>query len=201
MQTACGGTVTLVWRNDAYLQYLEESIQEDFPHVIVLNRGAHYVDDDVLLHNVTQNLHQLEQWQMNCRARGHRSCLALWRTTVPGTPGCNTTDGDNRYTTPNNDRSVMEDLVNDPRHYTNHTLHYRWPDFARQNDRVVDLWQHSRVEHAILDAYDLNILRPDLHRAHQGDCLHNCYPGKMDVYNQLLLHAVVRHLHQEKAIE
>lgn len=40
----------------------------------------------------------------------------------------------------------------------------------------------------IIDAYYLNVLRPDEHRAHQGDCLHNCYPGKMDLYSQLLLH-------------
>ena len=41
-----------------------------------------------------------------------------------------------------------------------------------------------------MDAYYLNVLRPDEHRAHQKDCLHNCYPGKMDVYNRLLLHYV-----------
>jgi hypothetical protein len=41
------------------------------------------------------------------------------------------------------------------------------------------------------------MLRPDEHRAHQTDCLHNCYPGKMDVYNHLLLH----HLTMQRTVE
>ena len=44
------------------------------------------------------------------------------------------------------------------------------------------------LTYRVIDTYHLNMLRPDEHRAHTNDCLHNCYPGKMDVQNQLLLH-------------
>jgi hypothetical protein len=191
IQYACGNTVKLVWRNDAYLKNIEASIQEDMPNLIVLNRGAHYVSDEALLSDLTVNLDQLRPWQDTCNKQGRLLCLTMWRTTVPGTPQCNTTEGDNRYSEPNNNRLEMENLVQDPRHYNNVTINYHWKDFGRQNELVLDLWQKSGLDYSVIDAYELNILRPDLHRAHQGDCLHNCYPGKMDVYNQLLLHNVL----------
>ena len=63
-------------------------------------------------------------------------------------------------------------------------------DYQRQNNLILEILRQGLGDDGfeILDAYYLNVLRPDEHRAHQGDCLHNCYPGKMDVYNQLLLH-------------
>ena len=47
------------------------------------------------------------------------------------------------------------------------------------NDTVMDS--------TVLDAYHLNILRPDQHQ-HVSDCLHNCLPGPVQVYNRLLWH-------------
>jgi len=60
-----------------------------------------------------------------------------------------------------------------------------------------------------LDAYFIGILRPDGHRLNKlvrqkngtqeiiNDCLHNCYEtGKLDVYNQLVLHYL--RLHQSE---
>lgn len=40
------------------------------------------------------------------------------------------------------------------------------------------------MPHRIVDGYHINIRRPDQHY----DCLHSCYPGKMDVYAQIMLH-------------
>lgn len=95
----------------------------------------------------------------------------------------------------------MEDYIADKANYNNYTMKYHWYDYQRQNDLVVNEFIQTfnqnddggDVEQEepgidILDAYYLNIRRPDEHRSHQSDCLHNCYPGKMDVYSQLLLH-------------
>jgi hypothetical protein len=72
--------------------------------------------------------------------------------------------------------------------YGNQTINFHWYDFQRQNNLVLRELEASGLDYNIIDGYHLNILRPDEHRTHTGDCLHNCYPGKMDVYNQLLLH-------------
>ena len=53
-----------------------------------------------------------------------------------------------------------------------------------QNQLMLDAFSKSGLTYQVIDAYDINILRPDQHT----DCLHSCYPGKMDVYSQLLLH-------------
>jgi hypothetical protein len=37
-------------------------------------------------------------------------------------------------------------------------------------------------------------------RIAKGDCLHNCYPGKMDIYNSLMLHYLQQH-RSEKDIQ
>lgn len=96
-------------------------------------------------------------------------------------------------------------MIADRSLYNNRTLGYHWFDYQHQNLLVEEflkkelvlkhspaMEQTQEVDHynelQILDAYYLNVLRPDEHRAHQGDCLHNCYPGKMDVYSRLLLH-------------
>jgi hypothetical protein len=150
----------------------------------------------------------IQQWQHQCTKLGIR-CHLFWRTSVPGHPGCSVSN----YTEPVNDITVMEQLIANMSMYDNRTKGYHWYDYQHQNRMVVDLLQKklknldtassegSSVDRRgdgygsylgntfdIIDAYDINVLRPDEHRAHQGDCLHNCYPGKMDVYSQLLLH-------------
>ena len=193
VQSACH--TTFVWRNDAYLQYVNDSIRDDVPDVLILNRGAHYVNDTTLTDDLRRVMEIVDEWKRGCRARERPHCRVFWRTTVPGTPGCNQTSGTFPnltavdYSRPNNDKVFMEHLVEDRSSYTDKSWKFGWYHFARQN-RLVEELLGDRVEY--LDAYDLNILRPDGHRVHQNDCLHNCYPGKMDVYNQLLLHALLR---------
>lgn len=93
----------------------------------------------------------------------------------------------------------MEDFIADRSNYNNRTIKYHWYEYQQQNKIVVDMLTRNQILFnenkkipsfflEIIDAYHLNVLRPDEHRAHQGDCLHNCYPGKQDVYNQILLH-------------
>ena len=81
-------------------------------------------------------------------------------------------------------------------------VNFRWHEFHYQNDLVIELLESmfagetkevSRHEWApppyrILDAYHINLLlRPDQHH-HKDDSLHSCAPGKVSVYNRLLLH-------------
>jgi len=181
IQQACG--VTIVWRNDPRLEYIiSESIQSNFPQVLILNRGAHYVNDTVLWKDIQGILPELVSWQRTCQKIYENTCHLLWRTSVPGHPFCW------HDTQPNNDRQAMEDRIRNRSHYNNVSIKYHWYDFQHQNQLILQALEDSELDFQVLDAYDLNILRPDEHRAHQNDCLHNRYPGKIDIYNRILLH-------------
>lgn len=179
--------VKVIYRNDPYLKFLNASIQEDFPLVIVLNRGAHYVPDRELRNSFQQTILHLQAWQDTCQ-KSDLPCILFWRTTVPGHVDCQS------FSQPVNDLEAMEKYV------ANHPTPYQWHQFQQQNQLVLQELSASRLQYVILDAYYLNILRPDGHRMqkdiqHQNgtreiidDCLHNCFPGSMDIYSQLLLH-------------
>jgi hypothetical protein len=70
---------------------------------------------------------------------------------------------------------------------------YHYRDFNHQNKLIIDALATSGLDYQVIDAYKPNILRPDQHRIPKGnkDCLHSCYPGKMDLYNQLMLHILL----------
>ena len=176
------GSASFVFRNDPYLKHVNESIQNDFPLILVLNRGAHYVPDDVLLQDLrTITIPHLDQWQQTCYRMGV-TCHLFWRTTVPGHVDCQT------FSQPVNDLAYMERHVANLTLYTPLQLTYNWHHFRRQNELALQELQRSTLQYQVLDAYHLNLLRPDGHRIRDEDCLHSCYPGKMDVYNTLLLH-------------
>lgn len=183
LQLACDSDTRIVFRNDPRLSFLSDSIRSDFPLVLVLNRGAHYVNDTELTSGTRKIIAELREWQTTCRRMGLR-CHMYWRTTVPGHPRCT----EFNETEPFGDFRAMENRILDPRNYDNITINYHWQDFARQNEIVLRELESSGLAYNVIDGYHLNILRPDEHRFRDGDCLHNCYPGKMDVYNQLLLH-------------
>ena len=182
-QAVCDGHTAVVYRRDDQLADLRSSLQETFPTVLVLNRGAHYTNDTNLLAGVRHNLQQVGSWLDQCRSLGV-PCSFFWRTSTPGHPGCDNASD----TQPVNDLTAMEARIADQSLYTERQLRYHWDDFQRQNLLILNELEASGLDFTVLDAYSLNVLRPDEHRAHQSDCLHNCYPGKMDVYSQLLLH-------------
>lgn len=185
--TACGGQTRLVYRRDDLLGNVTDAIfhQGTFPQVVVINRGAHYQNDTVLMQVVTNVIDELKTWQSKCQEYGIK-CHLFWRTSVPGHPHCQ----DRNYSAPVNDLQAMEALIGNLSNYDNRTINYHWYDYQHQNELVIARLRQSLATPAfeIIDGYYLNVLRPDEHRAHQGDCLHNCFPGKMDVYSQLLLH-------------
>ena len=183
LQFACDKNTRIIFRNDPRLSFLSDSIRADFPLVLVLNRGAHFVNDTELVTSIRKNIPELLNWQQTCRRMGLR-CHLFWRTTVPGHPRCTEFDEQEPFS----DLHAMEERIFDLRNYNNVTINFHWHDFARQNELVLQEFETSGLDYNVIDGYHINILRPDDHRSRDGDCLHNCYPGKMDVYNQLLLH-------------
>jgi hypothetical protein len=179
----------IVWRNVADLNasVVADSIQADFPTVLILNTGAHYRNDTVLVNGLHEMLPVLKDWKADCTRR-QLKCNLFWRTSVPGHPDCV------NFAEPVNDFQRMEAFVMSPNSYNNKTWKYKWMwyDFQRQNQLVLKelekFDEQYGLEYQVLDAYYINLLRPDSHRWLQDDCLHSCYPGKMDIYSRMLLH-------------
>ena len=56
---------------------------------------------------------------------------------------------------------------------------------------MLETFEKSNLSYSAIDAYKINIRRPDLHNSRSDGffyCLHSCIPGKSDIYNRLLLH-------------
>jgi GDSL/SGNH-like Acyl-Esterase family found in Pmr5 and Cas1p len=182
---ACNGLTRIVYRRDDDLSKVRDALFEDgsniVPQVVVLNRGAHYANDTDFMEGVRSALDVVEEWLNRCDQMNVK-CHFFWRTTVPGHIRCHTFPG------PVNDVAAMEAHVANLSLYDDTTRGYHWQDFRRQNLLVLEELQKrgARLPHRILDGYLINLLRPDGHLL--PDCLHSCYPGKMDVYPQLLLH-------------
>jgi len=160
----CQNQVRLVFRRDDMLKNVSHAIKSTFPQVIVMNRGAHYVNDTTLTFDLERNVAEIRDWYSKCDSL-NMTCHFFWRTTVPGHPRCN----DFNFTSPINDRAKMESWISNSSNYDNHTIQYHWQDYQHQNllaTRILQEKLGGRVE--FLDAYDLNILRPDEHRAHKG---------------------------------
>lgn len=181
-QSVCDGHTRVVYRRDDKLQNVTDAIESTFPTVLVLNRGAHYVNDTLLIQDIRHNLKEVKKWLKICDETYKMKCHFFWRTSVPGHPECG------KYTRPVNDLAFMETRVANLSFYNERSINFHWYDYQHQNELVLKEIERAGIEYNIIDAYYLNMLRPDEHRAHQDDCLHNCYPGKMDVYNQLMLH-------------
>lgn len=216
--------INVVFRTDFFLEnttqeihYHQQQLDQDqehestnsesqlVPRVLVLNRGAHYTPDQELLESLqTKTLPDLLHWNNHhCHTSqsSHQKCQLIWRTTVPGHPHCQ------NFTKPSTSIPAMEAWIhdkstNDPTVYRKGEYH--WQDFQRQNALVKQLlleqWQPqlTHVQIHILDAYSVNILRPDNHRSHMRDCLHSCSPGGGSDFNsQWLFHILLRQQQQE----
>jgi hypothetical protein len=182
-------------------QLLPNALNNEFtsglvPNILVLNRGAHYTNDTALVDDLrTKTFPAVQRWLQRCREiYGEQHCHFLWRTSVPGHAKCDSNQ--TMFEKPLNRLSTVEAHIQRLSNYNERSINYHWQDYQHQNKLVINLLQEFFPESKdsknmmILDGYYLNVLRPDEHRAHQGDCLHNCYPGKMDVYSRWLLHAI-----------
>lgn len=182
----CQGQVRLVYLRSNDLALLPHLINTTSPNVLILNRGAHFVPNNVLepeLQNLTTDL---KEWQHSCHV-SQRPCHLFIRTTVPGHPQCW------NFTKPAKTVREMEDYIAEASKYYNQPNHFpEWAQFKRQNELSLLVYERANLTYDVLDAYHINLLRPDEHLSRRNDCLHSCIPGKMDVYNQLLLHFLQR---------
>lgn len=190
VQRVC--STRFVFRNDPRLENLTDSFSNDFPIILVLNRGPHYVNDTELIKGMEHTIVELDAWQSMC-AKFSITCHLFWRTSVPGHPGCaeQSDSGEYLYSHPVNDKLAMERYVEDVNNYNNVTIEYHWHHYEHQNQLILKQLFRSNLSFTVLDAYELLVRRPDGHRVRDKDCLHNCYPGKIDVCSDLLLHHLV----------
>ena len=178
VKSACNWT--LIYRRSDYLEFVPTVLEAHKPNILILNRGAHYVRDRRLMSELDNTIKVLQDWQRNCTHQS-QTCWLFFRTTVPGHPQCNSKN----YTMPSNDIQEMEALIaNRSKYAPGKEQKFHWWDMKHQNQLMLDAFSKSGLTYQVIDAYDINILRPNQHT----DCLHSCYPGKMDAYSQLLLH-------------
>lgn len=195
---ACNNRTRLIFVRNNWLRGVGKLLLNPNLNIIILNRGAWYSPDDELLKNVEQRIiGNLRAWHQRCNETG-RHCQFFWRTTVPGHPWCT------NFTKPATSIDEMEAWIANLSHYLPDQQNYHWWDFARQNGLVLDLLNKSLGDlgsfYNVIDAYEINVLRPDDHVGKHGDCFHNCQPGKTMVYNQILLHYLTRQQQQPQAI-
>ena len=173
----CNDTLRLIFRRSDQLEMVPQVIQEEKPQVLVLNKGSHAVSDEVYEAGWNSTMEALEEYERELVKTGLPN-LFFFRTTVPGHPQCQ------NYDSPVNNITQMEEVIANKSSYPGK---FRWWQFKAQNEIMEKLLASSSLRNFhIIDAYDINILRPDRHRP--PDCLHNCFPGKTEVYNQIMLH-------------
>jgi len=152
--------------------------------VVVINRGAYFSPDDEVRTDMVERIKELEIWQEECGQQG-RDCHIIWRTSVPGTTKCWT------YKKPSKSLYDMEDIIGmygNSSHWSHGMRAFHWGDFKRQNNMVLEMLSKTNLTIDVMDAYEVMMLRPDGHVNDGADCMHNCEPGKLIVYDQWLMH-------------
>eukprot|EP00536_Pseudo-nitzschia_multiseries_P016174 jgi/Psemu1/220473/e_gw1.1039.7.1 len=191
---ACNNSTKLVWlRDNSASSKATSKILTSDPDVIVMNRGAHYVENPILELELNATFSTVSKWQQDCDRRG-KDCLLIWRTTAPGFPDCDNAPGPIRI----EDKPNAEALISNSSHpwYADRQK-FHWWNFKYQNAFVENLLEAFVKEQGLrisfVDFYEMAILRPDLHIGN-GDCLHYCLPGPFDAVNAVLLHEIIKHI-------
>ncbi|CAI5941543.1 unnamed protein product [Closterium sp. NIES-65] len=133
---------------------------------IVLNRGAHYTEDEQLVSELYATLSAIRTVAPNV--------LLIYRNTPPGHAHCKRHSKPLRY---------RQDAAQLP---------YHWGDFGRQNElarRVVE-----RYGGVYWDVDTATGLRPDGHvmlKDGRADCLHYCLPGPADTWVRMLFNMLM----------
>lgn len=151
------------------IPWLHHATSGEF-QIVILNRGAHYVDDDTLHRQLHALVRVLKKSNLS-----EKGIQMFYRTTVSGHPNCA------QYMKPS--------LV--PISAQGSPSEYHWEDFARQNEIAFSYFEY--IDAFKVDANATATYRGDLHTgAHDGDCLHYCIPGPVDtwvifLYNLIML--------------
>lgn len=183
---ACNGVnFTLVWNG-----YLDHRVDQEWcqtPHetlcvpfaspdilkdydVLIMNTGAHYRTDDVLIPNMESTASIVSDIMFEL----HDNPLLIYRNTVPGHKECN----DNIFGKPIGGVLEAEEYVD------SFGGKYHWNEFKHQNDKVFGIFGNYGFE--LMDVYTPTIMRSDSHLGGK-DCLHYCIPGPADHWVRMLM--------------
>lgn len=136
--------------------------------VVILNRGAHYTDDESYRRGVRGAVRHL---------RNHLPhSLIIYRSTAPGHKGCDDIHQ------PLKERQELSSLP------------YNWDKFPAQNEIARE--EVEAVGGVYLDVDGITSLRGDAHQAlipelQRSDCLHYCFPSALDGWAMLLYNVLI----------
>lgn len=133
---------------------------------LILNRGAHFVDDDTLLRNLYDTLLAV--------TRARPEVVVVYRSTPYGHSDCGTHQHDKPL------------KANEPIFTDASTVKYHWDSFSRQNAITRKLISSFFPSVFFFDIAGLTNLRIDSHYA-SYDCLHYCIPGPLDSWLELFI--------------
>jgi len=166
----CGSNISITLLYDEYR--LHKSFLDKYQFdLLIYNRGAHYVSDDILLYELNNTLSFLQHH--------YPDISIIYRSTSPG----HVNFQDLRYSRP----------LSSKHQYVSTSVH-NWDQFEHQNE-LTRLFLNLYYRNIIyLDIYPSTMLRGDGHNTIDG--LHYCIPGPIDqwvvfLYNTLnILHTV-----------
>ena len=131
--------------------------------ILIINRGAHYVNDSTLVVELRTTMRYLKA--------AHPNLLIIYRSTSPGHMDYL------KYFNSAPLSAYHIDLKNDLYHYA---------DFARQNNLTRSLLCTEFPEVVYMDVYPSTALRADSH----ADPLHYCNPGPIDNWVRFLFNTI-----------
>lgn len=134
--------------------------------ILLVNRGAHYVSDELLVPQLTVSLSYVREV--------HPRITIIYRTTPPGHKDCA------KFPVPWSSRSQRQDATVQ----SAAALPYHWGQFTHQNALTRQLLDDRFPGVILMDADAYMALRPDSHvrPAGNADCLHYCVPGPIDTW-------------------
>ena len=151
-------------------------VQEHDITLLLLNRGAHYVNNN----NLVRNLDQLFQYLLKTY---DDKVSIVFRNTSPGHPDCNKYS----YSPP---LSKPPDLqINRGNESMDSAHRYHWSEFQHQNSLIQKLIAEQYPSILLLDIATPTILRPD-HHVGGDDCLHYCCHSVVDHWLLLFINVL-----------
>jgi len=198
----CSSTSSLIqWARNDFLSFIGEQfwtrgesridVESPWTHlvrnnsIIVMNSGAHTVPIEQYIFRLTQAINYIRD--------NFTGVKLIWRTSVPGHSNC----GNPALQSPLTQAQFSQ--INKVNYLTfAGKPEWQWELLPQLNivarETFTELFGHAAGQFPIddmvnndwfeLDAYSLNKLRPDSHRA--PDCLHQCTPGPIDEWNRIL---------------
>ena len=146
--------------------------------LLIMNRGAHYQEDDLVINEIQKTLTYLYQ--------RHPNLAVIYRNTPPGHHDCGSTITSNPLKAA---PKYLTAMTFDERDGDDSTHEHHWYKFHKQNVNVEAFLKAHFPAVLRLDVFTPTVLRADMH-ASAGDCLHYCLPGPIDTWVTILSNAL-----------